>query len=300
MLRKVLVLVSVPVVGLGTANYVYQKRLKDNKAITPDDYHSAQLGKIQEALASEEALRSRRLTLFQYTTCPYCNKVKALLECNKVNYDVVEVDPLFKTEIKANGYGKVPQLRLGDDGPILVDSDQIVQFLAPILLSSNFGQEEESKKWTSWANNVLARYLVINTNRTLSESFQGYDYVDGVSDFGFLRKNVVKFVGGLSMYMVSNFITKKRLAQYGYAKGKDERSSLYGELNGWADTLTTREGGVLHGGLRPDLSDIEVYGILQSVQNFPVYKDITENCQPALGSWLQEMDQAAGKVAASE
>lgn len=39
---------------------------------------------------------------------------------------------------------------------------------------------KEREKWTDWANNVLARYLVINTNRTLKESFQGYDYVDNV------------------------------------------------------------------------------------------------------------------------
>lgn len=79
------------------------------------------------------------MTLFQYSTCPFCNKVKALLECNNVSYDVVEVDPLFKTEIKSSGYGKVPQLRLGDDGPLLVDSDHIVGYLAPLLLAPQEG-----------------------------------------------------------------------------------------------------------------------------------------------------------------
>jgi hypothetical protein len=122
------------------------------------------------------------------------------------------------------------------------------------------------------------------------------------------------------MYMVSNLITKKRLgtiddgkanlkAQYGYTKDRDERSSLYTELDSWATTLQQADSGrVLHGGSAPDVSDIEViivnhffilvkvYGILQSVRRFPVYGDITANCNEAIGVWLQEMDKVAGKA----
>jgi glutathione S-transferase len=65
-----------------------------------------------------------------------------MLECNNVKYDVVEVDPLFKTEIKSSGYGKVPQLRLGDDGPLLVDSDHIVEHLAPLFLGPYEGSAD--------------------------------------------------------------------------------------------------------------------------------------------------------------
>jgi len=303
MKRKLLVLVGVTGVGVVTADYMYRRRLNQNKAISPEDYNTAQLEKIKQVLSSEEAFRSNRLTLFQYTTCPYCNKVRALLECNNVKYDVVEVDPLFKSEIKSSGYGKVPQLRIGDDGPLLVDSDHIVDYLAPLLLPStdlspDVLNSEERKKWNSWANNVLARYLVINTNRTLVESFQGYEYINGVEEFGRARKAVVKFVGGFSMYLVSKYVTKKRLAVYGYTQGNDERASLYTELNEWADSLS--ENGALHGGHKPDLSDIEVYGILQSVHKFPVYKDIKENCNQSLGSWIREMDKVAGKPSALE
>lgn len=41
--------------------------------------------------------------------------------------------------------------------------------------------------------------------------------------------------------------------------------------------------------------NLQVYGILQSVRRFPVYKDITANCDTSLGTWLQEMDKVAGK-----
>lgn len=276
---------------------MYRKRLAENKSVSPDEFNGSQREKIQEVLASEEVLRSRRLTLYQYTTCPFCNKVKALLECSNLPYDIVEVDPLFKTEIKESGYGKVPQLRIGEDGPLMVDSDQIVDYLSPLLVSQGIS-EDERKKWTDWANNVLARYLVINTNRSLSESFQGYHYVEGVENFGTLRKYIVMIAGGLSMYLVSKLITKKRLAPYGYTADKDERTSLYSELNSWAESLSEQEqktGKVYHGGQLPDRSDIEVYGILQSVRSFPVYRDITVNCNTNLGTWLQEMDKVAGK-----
>lgn len=199
--RKLLLVVGVPTVGLGTGLYMYRKRLAENKSVSPDEFNGAQREKIQEGrfteliltvlvLSSEESLRSQRLTLYQYTTCPFCNKVKALLECSKLPYDVVEVDPLFKTEIKESGYGKVPQLRIGDEGPLVVDSDHIVDYLSPLLVPQTSSDEvcicllslivKERRKWTDWANNVLARYLVINTNRSLSESFQGYHYVENV------------------------------------------------------------------------------------------------------------------------
>ena len=42
--------------------------------------------------------------------CPYCNKVKALLDLHRVPYETTEVNPLTKREIKewSGGYRKVP------------------------------------------------------------------------------------------------------------------------------------------------------------------------------------------------
>lgn len=51
-----------------------------------------------------------RLTLFQYQTCPFCCKVRAFLDFVGIPYDVVEVDPVLRQQIKFSTYKKVPIL----------------------------------------------------------------------------------------------------------------------------------------------------------------------------------------------
>ena len=55
-----------------------------------------------------------QLTLYQYATCPFCCKTRAYLNYFKIPYNVVEVNPLFKREMKFSNYRKVPFLISGD------------------------------------------------------------------------------------------------------------------------------------------------------------------------------------------
>ena len=49
------------------------------------------------------------VTLYQYDVCPFCNKVKAQLDFLGIAYDVVEVNPLTKSELGfSKEYRKVP------------------------------------------------------------------------------------------------------------------------------------------------------------------------------------------------
>jgi len=276
-----------PILGVGAAYYMYKKRLESNQLVSPAEFHQRQSEAIQNALTDASTVRKQSLVLYQYQTCPFCNKVKAFLNSQNLGYSVVEVDPLFKTEIKASGFQKVPQLRFGESGPTLVDSAQITDYLAPLFLEQSAIEDNDVPKWRAWGNDVLARYLVINTNRSWKESFEGYDYVQNIHDISFARKWTIKMVGGFTMHLVSEFITKKRLEPYGYKKGQDEREALYTELSHWGTNLS--EGDFLHGGTKPDLADIEIYGILQSVRSFPVYQEVIENCG-VVANWMEKMD----------
>ena len=48
--------------------------------------------------------------IYQYEIGPFCNKVKALLDLQRLPYETTEVNPLTKGETKAwsGGYRKVP------------------------------------------------------------------------------------------------------------------------------------------------------------------------------------------------
>lgn len=51
-----------------------------------------------------------RLTLFQYQTCPFCCKARAVLDYFGFSYDVVEVNAVMRTQTKWSIYKKVPIL----------------------------------------------------------------------------------------------------------------------------------------------------------------------------------------------
>lgn len=75
------------------------------------------------------------ITLYQYETCPFCNKVRAFLDYSKIRYKVVEVNPLTKAEKKSNpilaGTNEVPVLVI--NGHVLLDSTPIIKNLNEIM-----------------------------------------------------------------------------------------------------------------------------------------------------------------------
>lgn len=56
-----------------------------------------------------------KLTLYQYKTCPFCSKVRAFLDYYGLPYEIVEVNPVMRQEIKWSTYRKVPILMVNDD-----------------------------------------------------------------------------------------------------------------------------------------------------------------------------------------
>lgn len=58
-----------------------------------------------------------KLTLYQYKTCPFCSKVRAFLDYHGLPYEIVEVNPVMRQEIKWSTYRKVPIL--------MVDSEMV-------------------------------------------------------------------------------------------------------------------------------------------------------------------------------
>jgi len=70
------------------------------------------------------------IKLYQFTHCPYCEKVRQALAKLGLEYEKVEVDPDRDKRphvVMEKNNGKVPVL--DDDGEIVVESDVIVAYL---------------------------------------------------------------------------------------------------------------------------------------------------------------------------
>lgn len=67
------------------------------------------------------------IKLYQYETCPYCEKVRRKLAELGIEYEKIEVDYINKPDVVINTGGTVPVI--DDDGMIMNESDDIVRYL---------------------------------------------------------------------------------------------------------------------------------------------------------------------------
>lgn len=68
-----------------------------------------------QLIRSQVSGRGLSLTLYQYKTCPFCSKVRAFLDYYGLPYEIVEVNPVMRQELKWSAYRKVPILMVNDD-----------------------------------------------------------------------------------------------------------------------------------------------------------------------------------------
>jgi microsomal prostaglandin-E synthase 2 len=72
---------------------------RSSPAIAPLSKHLGWTSRLFSASASD-GTAPPAITLYQYSICPFCNIVKSVLSYADVKHDIVEVNPLTKSEIK--------------------------------------------------------------------------------------------------------------------------------------------------------------------------------------------------------
>ena len=299
-LRRLLVGTGLTVTVLGGGGgVVYYRRLKENRSTTADAYNAEQNQKelqvMWDTILTKDAPPA---FLYRYTTCPFCGKVKAFLDYHKIPHECVEVEPMFKSEIANSPYKKVPQMTFhttGHHGPSLVDSDIIVDDFAKRVGWGAQLTDPSIVEWRGWARETLVRFLVLNINTSLAEAWRGYGYIDAFDTIPYANKVFLKVMGAPVMWGVANYFTRPKLIKSGQLKdGDDVRTRLHEEVQKFVEGgLNATKGGKFHGGSKPDIADLDIYGVLQSVRGHRVYDDILASS--ALKPWLDEMDKATGK-----
>ncbi|MAJ97114.1 MAG: hypothetical protein CMI56_00680 [Parcubacteria group bacterium] len=240
------------------------------------------------ALFSTASQNPLSVTLYQYKICPFCNKVKALLDFCDIPYQTVEVNPLTKNEISfATNYRKVPQAHI--NGEHFVESSEIMRhILSKTDKIGNAEAGEMAQDWVRWADEKLAVLLFPNLVRTLGESRAAFSYVYSVPHFTATQKFLNHNVGGLAMWLASGKLKKK----YGI---KDEREALYSAVDHWTSDALENGKKSFAGGDKPHLGDVAVFGVLRSLQGLSIHKELLfEGSRPCLEKWYFDMEKEVG------
>lgn len=242
------------------------------------------------------------VTLYQYEVCPYCCKVKAVLDLHKIPYKVVEVNPLTKAELSWSTYKKVPVVKLGEE--VLVDSSAIISRLAAEV--EGVGGAVEKKKawfgsatapanpdfspevvrWRKWVDDVFVKVLTANIYRSWDESFQTFKYITDQTNWSWGTRELARMSGAVLMWRVGKNMPAK------YKIEGDLRQALYGACNEFLDSLGDQP---FHGGAQPDLADLAVFGVLRSVWGTDTFNDVM--CSTRMGQWYGRMCERVGPSA---
>ena len=119
--------------GVGTIiginhNYNYYKQYHHyqqyNNNIVYNKYNT--LSTYCDTSSLSSSFSSSSIVLYQYRICPFCHRVRSLLDYLHVNSKTLEVDPLTKTELSfSKDYKKVPVAIIQDN--IIGDSGKIIK-----------------------------------------------------------------------------------------------------------------------------------------------------------------------------
>eukprot|EP00755_Sulcionema_specki_P011601 Sspe_Gene.49395::Locus_26596_Transcript_1_1_Confidence_1.000_Length_1196::g.49395::m.49395/K05309/PTGES2; microsomal prostaglandin-E synthase 2 len=276
---------------VGAGGVTYAARLGKNKSLTAEAINSQGLPRLNQMSVDE--LREKGVTMYRYLTCPFCGKLKAFLDYHRIPITFVEVDPLFKAQMKGLNYSKVPLIKIGEE-ITLADSYDIVTHLNEKITGSP--ATEDTLKWRQWASEEFVRYLTLNLNRTLSDAWESSRYIDTAPEIPAMNRFLSKAVGAPMMYLiVQHMITRPKLMKMGY-DGGDERAALYRCIDKWVVEGVKDQ--PFHGGSSPDTADTDVYGVLNAIRGYPLYFDAIKNSKAK--DWVHRMDAALGREPAAE
>jgi len=270
---------------------------------------------------SSDERKPPHLRLYQYHTCPFCCKARAFLDYYGYDYEIVEVNPLFKKETKFSAnYRKVPILVAGDaqvnDSSVIVSvlrshaiqpEKSLTELLEAypavevtnekgkpvtefqnryrIMYGHDVSEEEivkitEEAKWRKWVDDRFVHMMSPNIYRTMTESFQAFEYISRVGNFNRMETVLAQYVGAIAMYFVGKMIKKK------HGLREDVRQSLYDEVNIWLIAVGKKKRPFL-GGDEPNLADLNVYGVISAIEGLDAFNDLMSNTK--IGPWYDRM-----------
>ncbi|KAE8291751.1 Prostaglandin E synthase 2 [Larimichthys crocea] len=292
-------------------------------------YHTVKL-QVQQHLAEEDTKVSGgglKLTLYQYKTCPFCSKVRAFLDYHRLPYEIVEVNPVMRKEIKWSTYRKVPILMV-DSEVQLNDSSVIISALKTYLINKEKSMSEilrcypelksvneRGKEVTEYSNKY---WLMLSEDETLAtypekdlqkEEMKWRKWADdwlvhlispnvyrttgeALASFDYIVREgkFGAFEGFFAKYVgaAAMFLISKRLKSR-HNLQDDVRQDLYEAVNDWVAAIGKKR--KFMGGDQPNLADLAVFGVLRVMEGLQAFDDMMENTK--VKNWYRRVERAS-------
>lgn len=151
----------------------------------------------------------------------------------------------------------------------------------------------DERTWRMWADDVLVHVLSPNVYRTRKEALQAFNYFSEVGEweknFPLWERLLVIYVGAAAMYFVAKRLKKRHNLK------DDVRESFRDACHEWTSAVGGEH--MFHGGSHPNLADLAVYGVLNSVEGCTAFEDMLKDTN--IGPWYYRMKEATSSHAGS-
>ncbi|XP_051694456.2 prostaglandin E synthase 2 isoform X1 [Oryctolagus cuniculus] len=282
-----------------------------------------------ESSAAQLSLSGRlQLTLYQYKTCPFCSKVRAFLDFHALPYQVVEVNPVRRAEIKFSSYRKVPILVVqeGESSQQLNDSSVIISALQTYLVSGQPLQEivtyyppmkalnAQGREVTEFCNKYWLMLdeeearRVYGAKEARTEEMKWRQWADdwlvhlispnvyrtpaeALASFDYIvREGKFGAVeGAMAKYVgAAAMYLISKRLKSRHHLQDDVREDLYAAADKWVAAVGRER--PFMGGQKPNLADLAVYGVLRVMEGLEAFEDLMRHTR--IGPWYLRVERA--------
>ncbi|MBL6743127.1 MAG: glutathione S-transferase N-terminal domain-containing protein [Candidatus Poseidonia sp.] len=225
---------------------------------------------------------SQKATLHMLYTCPFCWKVRGLIEHLDMDVEFVGVNgmKIKKSVAFAGDWGKVPVFT-DEQGQHVVNSTPILRHIDTTYNDGKMaaqGDKERQDAWLEWTDAKMSKATVPILYGTLGSALKTTTRISKLETFGFISKRLYAWAGFPIMWGI---IAKKRVKKDG-RKPKQLWHDLLTEFT------TAHDGQPFFGGASPDLVDFSAFGYMRSISPFPQFNLLTDHKSGM--AWYKRME----------
>tara|TARA_B100000287_G_C20632276_1_gene780289 strand:- start:795 stop:1490 length:696 start_codon:yes stop_codon:yes gene_type:complete len=206
-------------------------------------------------------------------TCPFCWKVRSLLEHLGLEYEKVQINPMKqkKSLPSAPEWTKVP-VWVESDGEIHVDSTPIMKHIDSKYNKGELWKHENQdrqKEWMEWVDLHMSKATIPILYGSIGSALKTTLMVSKLERFGFFSKRIYAWAGFPVMWGI---IAKTRVKK----DGRKPKKLWHDLLTEFTDSF---ENQAFFGGKKPNLVDLAAFGYMRSISPYSQFKQLEDHIE---------------------